>query len=172
MLTDDKGSTPHVVTVAFMGAPGVLGEMLVSGSEIPDAYQCMRDLYDVGAIDDQGNLGNTGNLFNAMQNYTKHKDKLLLHQKLKCDVLPIYSEEAIIKKEGSLAYIDDYNPKKRGGEKIDVAALMCFESAGFNCLEPLANGAKIGLPIADCDMVGRAVAKLQVILQRQHEACQ
>ena len=78
--------------------------------------------------------------------------------------LLIYLEGAIIKREGTIAYIDDYRPVKEGvPDKLQVKALMDAEAAGFNCLEPMANGAELGLPIiADCDLTGRAVAKFQV----------
>ena len=75
----------------------------------------------------------------------------------------VHSEEAIIKKDGSLAYIDDYHPTKQSRhDELKLGALMCFEAAGFNCLGPLANAAENGLPLVDCDLAGRSVAELQV----------
>ena len=61
MLVNEGLEQHYVVSMAFMGAPGVVGEMLLSGRELVDALACMKDLYDVGDITDQGRLRNTGN---------------------------------------------------------------------------------------------------------------
>ncbi len=45
-------------------------------------------------------------------------------------------------------------------------ALMSWEAGGSNCLEPLVIGAETGLPIADCDLMGRAFPELQVIFRQ------
>jgi uncharacterized protein len=43
------------------------------------------------------------------------------------------------------------------------SALLCAEVGGGNCLEPLVVGARLGLPVTDADLMGRAFPELQVL---------
>ena len=43
-----------------------------------------------------------------------------------------------------------------------VTALLAAEAGGGNCLEPLVVGARLGLPVVDGDLMGRAFPELQV----------
>ncbi len=79
----------------------------------------------------------------------------------------IFSPEGIeIKTGDGITYIDDYKPKVGTGENAGgpkIIALMSGEIGGSNCMEPLAVGAELGLPVADCDFMGRAFPELQVL---------
>lgn len=45
-----------------------------------------------------------------------------------------------------------------------LAALLCGEVGGGNCLDPLVTGARLGLPVLDADLMGRAFPELQVVV--------
>ncbi len=60
-----------------------------------------------------------------------------------------------------------------GGESstsvaADLTALLSFEIGGGNGLEPLALAARMGLPVVDADLMGRAFPEMQV---RRGEVC-
>ena len=73
----------------------------------------------------------------------QHEDHLA-----KC---PIHCEMLIFLKSPSA------DPKSKG-----LYAVMSCEIGGGNGLEPLAIGARMGLPVVDADFMGRAFPELQV----------
>ena len=70
-----------------------------------------------------------------------------------------------VKQGEGVKYIDDYqvqgSPKAAGKR---VTAVMCAEIGGMNGIEPLFAAAESGLPVIDCDLMGRAFPELQVWL--------
>ena len=42
-----------------------------------------------------------------------------------------------------------------------MTALVCAEVGGLNSIQPLITGARLGLPVLDCDGMGRAFPELQ-----------
>ena len=76
------------------------------------------------------------------------------------------TDGVVIKEEDGLSYIDDYGPQEtdisgaKDGRK--VAALMAAEMGGMNTIEPLVVGAELGIPILDCDGMGRAFPEVQM----------
>ena len=122
-----------VVIVAFMGAPLVLYEKLMSGNETKGALEAMQDIYNIG----------------------KYKDGQLIEDK-----------DVVIEKEDDITFINDYKPAREtvhgeiGGKR--VGAVMSAEIGGMNCIEPLLVGAELGVPVLDCDGMGRAFPELQM----------
>ena len=43
-----------------------------------------------------------------------------------------------------------------------ISAIYCGEVGGSNCFNPLIVGALSGLPVVDCDSMGRAFPEVQV----------
>ena len=93
ILRPESFTSGRAVMVAFMGAPTVINEKLISGRECADA---------------------------------------------------VHSLETI---SGSKA-----------------SALLCAEIGGCNSMEPLALASELGLPVLDCDGMGRAFPELQMVL--------
>lgn len=125
-----------VVPIAFMGAPTIGIERLKSGEEPRYALEATEALYNIGLYDDS-----TGVLTNSDGVEVKHED--------------------------AISYIDDYHPAKspEGStipRKRRVVGLVSSEIGGANCLLPLWLGAKTGLPVVDCDGMGRAFPELQM----------
>ena len=130
--TSDKDNDLTVI-VAFMGAPLVFYEKLMSGNETKGALDAMRDIYNIG----------------------KYKDGQL-HA---AEGINIDEEEGITfiddyKPSGVEA------SGEMGGKKI--AAVMSAEIGGMNCIEPLLVGAELNIPVLDCDGMGRAFPELQM----------
>ncbi len=46
-------------------------------------------------------------------------------------------------------------------DELPILALMSGEIGGMNCVEPLIAGSQAGLPVLDCDCIGRAFPKLE-----------
>jgi len=128
-------SNDVVAMVAFMGAPLIFYEKLITGNETVGALRCMQDLYKCGKYDSET-----------------------------CNLLE--KEGVDIINGDNVVYIDDYKPTaKIETDKIDtkkIVAIMSAEIGGMNCLEPLIVGAELGLPILDCDGMGRAFPELQM----------
>lgn len=125
-----------VSIVAYMGAPLILYEKLVSGTETIGALQCMQDIYDVGGY-------NSGTLMNS-------------------EGVEIMKEEGIsfIDDYQVKSSAKDVSSNSMGNKKI--VALMSAEIGGLNCIEPLIVGASLDLPVLDCDGMGRAFPELQM----------
>ena len=75
--------------------------------------------------------------------------------------------ELTLKKKNNGHFIDNFpiQPKKdpKGGtEAPKIVAVMSAEIGGMNALEPLVVSARTGLPVVDCDGMGRAFPELQV----------
>lgn len=49
-----------------------------------------------------------------------------------------------------------------------IVGLMSAEIGGMNSIEPLILGAKLGLPVLDCDGMGRAFPELDMFLPHIH----
>ncbi|XP_052818306.1 uncharacterized protein LOC128244331 [Mya arenaria] len=125
-----------IVPLILMGAPLIYYEKLISGNETSGALQCLQDLYDVGSYNTS-----TGALENPCQTHVKGNQ--------------------------DISYIDDYtysNGNSRnttvGGKRI--VAIMTVEIGGMNCLDSLVAGAELGLPVLDCDGMGRAFPEIQM----------
>ena len=123
-----------VVNVAFMGAPLVIYEKLMSGNESRGALESMQDMYnereysDGKAMNDIGIKVEKANGATFVENYelTKKQDNFRL------------------------------------GDKR-IAAVMGMEIGGLNSTEPLVVAAELDLPVLDCDMMGRAFPELQMV---------
>ncbi|XP_013405324.1 uncharacterized protein LOC106170126 [Lingula anatina] len=109
-----------------------LTEKIPCGRELPTALRVLEDLYLRHQYKD-GQLKNS-------------------------DVLKL--------EEGAgITYISAYpHPPERTGSMgaRKLAAIMCAEIGGWNAMEPLIVAAEIGLPVVDCDGMGRAFPELQM----------
>ncbi|XP_072038494.1 uncharacterized protein [Amphiura filiformis] len=140
ILPERLNTTPEltgvVATVAFMGAPGVIVEKIPSGKETSYAMQCMQDLFAAGFKEGsyEGQLGGVD---------IEKKDGGYF-----IDNFPIQSE------------VDP----KMGKEAPKIVAVMSAEIGGLNAMEPLVVAARTGLPVVDCDGMGRAFPELQMFV--------
>ncbi|CAC5357367.1 unnamed protein product [Mytilus coruscus] len=121
---------------AFMGAPYVISEKLVSG-EILTALQCMKDLYAVGQYQD-------GDLHS--------KDGIDIETAIGCTFIKDYATISE-RDSGSITNLEG---------KKNIVGPMSGEIGGLNAIEPLLVGAELGLPVLDCDGMGRAFPELQM----------
>ena len=129
-------SDDMVVEIAYMGAPSVIAEKLVC-SEAITAMQCMKDIYVTG----------------------QYKNWDLLAQ-----------ENVEIQKANGVTFIDNYTSKSDESVwtntnldgKKSIVGLVSFEIGGLNAMVPLIVGAELGLPLLDCDGLGRAFPELQM----------
>lgn len=125
-----------VSIVAYMGAPLILYEKLVSGTETVGALQCMQDIYTVGKY-------KNGKLMNHEGVNIKEEEGITY--------IDDYQVRDALKNSSSTSI---------GDKKI--VALMSAEIGGMNCIEPLIVGASLDLPVLDCDGMGRAFPELQM----------
>lgn len=127
-----SGKTGVVVPVAMMGAPLIMTEKLVSG-ETTKSLACLQDLYIAGYRD--------GELPNPIDEVHVGND---------------------------VTYIENYSPivssstSDIGLGDREIIALVSAEIGGLNCIEPLMVSAELGLPVLDCDGMGRAFPELQM----------
>ncbi|XP_052817267.1 uncharacterized protein LOC128243507 [Mya arenaria] len=124
-----------VSMVAFMGAPLIFYEKLITGNETVGALQCMQDLYLCGDYDTEA-----CDLRNKDGVEVKKEDGVVY--------IDNYTKRA------------ESGHKQIG--KTNIVAIMSCEIGGMNCLEPLIVGAELELPILDCDGMGRAFPELQM----------
>ncbi|XP_052062150.1 uncharacterized protein LOC127702117 [Mytilus californianus] len=122
---------------AFIGAPYVISEKLVSG-EILTALRCMKDLYAVGQYQD-GDL--------------HIKDGVDIETGIGCTFIKDYATISE-RDSGSITNLEG---------KKNIVGLMGAEIGGLNAIEPLLVGAELGLPVLDCDGMGRAFPELQML---------
>lgn len=125
--------TDLTVIVAFMGAPLVFYEKLMSGNETKGALEALQDLYNIG----------------------HYKNGELLQK----EGVEIGVEEGVsfiddYKPKGVSTH-------GQMGER-KVTAVMSAEIGGMNCIEPLIVGAELDVPVLDCDGMGRAFPELQM----------
>lgn len=123
-----------VIPVGFMGAPVILYEKLVSGNEIVGALQCMQDLYQFTNYSN-GDLEMPNGIEVKVDNGIKYIDDFTIHA-------------------SSLSSTDL-------GEK-KIIGLMSAEIGGMNGIESLITSATMGIPVLDCDGIGRAFPELQM----------
>ncbi|XP_052233784.1 uncharacterized protein LOC127846524 [Dreissena polymorpha] len=71
------------------------------------------------------------------------------------------TDDTDVKVGDGVVYIDNYPPKTRVGRSC-LAAVMSCEVGGLNCMEPLRVAAELGVPVLDCDGMGRAFPELQM----------
>mgnify|MGYP000299537151 FL=1 len=70
-----------------------------------------------------------------------------------------------MKTEDGITYVDDLRlPEDTSSCEIDITAILSGEIGGLNCIAPLVVGADLGLPVLDCDGMGRAFPELQMFL--------
>lgn len=127
-----------VAVMAYMGAPVVITEKLVNYETVA-ALKCMKDLY--ATVDRESNEYRLAN-------------------------------DLDIQTEDGVTFINDYTTVTRVSNSIEIrsnvvtkkriVALMSGEIGGMNALEPLIVGAELGMPILDCDGMGRAFPELQM----------
>ncbi|XP_041376475.1 uncharacterized protein LOC121388978 [Gigantopelta aegis] len=128
-----------VVAVAFMGAPLIMYEQLVSSVETTGALKCMEDLYQIGQYKDNTILNTQG-----------------VEIKTRAGMTFIDDYQQRFKDEGS-------SRAKRIGQKT-IKALMSAEIGGMNALEPFLVGANLDIPVIDADGMGRAFPELQMFI--------
>ncbi len=79
--------------------------------------------------------------------------------------LPHYPGGADIVKGDGGYFIEDLPVQSTSGKETPkIVAVMSAEIGGLNSMEPLVVAAKTGLPVVDCDGMGRAFPELQVEL--------
>ena len=75
----------------------------------------------------------------------------------------VTGEVNIEKKDGGY-FIDNFPPQsKQGDTGPKIVAVMSAEIGGLNAMEPLVMAARTGMPVVDCDGMGRAFPELQVL---------
>ncbi|XP_028393299.1 uncharacterized protein LOC114517702 [Dendronephthya gigantea] len=123
-----------ILPVAFMGAPSVVIEKLISGCELETAAEKVQALVISDEKDVEVSTSKRG------VKYVKH--------------MPEFSSQAI--------------PADK-----KIVAVMSAEIGGMNSIEPLILGAKLGLPVVDCDGMGRAFPELDMFIPYIHglQAC-
>ncbi|XP_050418266.2 uncharacterized protein LOC126831681 isoform X1 [Patella vulgata] len=124
-----------VVVVAFMGAPLIMYEQLVSSVETTGALKAMEELYNIGGYED-GKLKNTEGV----------------EVKSRAGMTFIEDYQPQTDKSTTTGNI--------GGKKI--IALMSAEIGGMNAIEPFLVGADLDIPIIDADGMGRAFPEVQM----------
>ena len=62
---------------------------------------------------------------------------------------------------GALTGSKGSGASRSAAEPANLTALLSFEMGGGNGLEPLAVGARMGLPVVDADLMGRAFPEMQ-----------
>lgn len=72
------------------------------------------------------------------------------------------SDAAATAVQAALAAYRATCPRGSSGAAAQLAAVMPFEAGGGNGLEPLAVGARLRVPVVDCDLMGRAFPEVQV----------
>lgn len=73
--------------------------------------------------------------------------------------------EVTVQKGDGIEYITDFDPssvEETVGADAGIVALMSAEIGGSNAMEPLCVAASLGVPVLDCDGMGRAFPELQV----------
>eukprot|EP00794_Sanderia_malayensis_P007001 gene7000-7786_t len=131
-----KGQKGVVLGVAFMGAPGILIEKLIGGKEITTASEAVLKVRSLGICGDG----------NAISNENRQKFK--------------------IKREGSVEVIGDVETllAGEGDENLPILALLSLEIGGMNSVEAIISASQSGLPVIDCDGMGRALPKLEHLI--------
>ena len=137
LLRNSHPENDLVAAIAFMGAPLIIYEQLVSSVETTGALQCMADLYQIGLYKDNTILNKQG-----------------VEIKTKAGLTYIDDYQPHIKGE-------DITESKRLSNK-SIKAVMSAEIGGMNALEPLLVGARLGIPVVDADGMGRAFPELQM----------
>ncbi|KAJ8044586.1 hypothetical protein HOLleu_07369 [Holothuria leucospilota] len=88
---------------------------------------------------------------------------------LKTDLLDENNKKQLdVKEDGNITYITHFDLTPLEGTQTntrDIVALMCLEIGGSNATETLCAGADMGLPVLDCDGMGRAFPELQSSFQ-------
>jgi DUF917 family protein/N-methylhydantoinase A/oxoprolinase/acetone carboxylase beta subunit len=133
------GSKGRAVPVAFMGAPVILVEKLVNGSETSTALKAAQQLLSSGMYSVGGGEGK--------------------ENRREIKVSPFTGQEGVWRAEG-------YQEVDTGNVPLHSSLdyLISAEIGGMNSIEPLLVGAKLGLPVLDADGMGRAFPELQMYL--------
>ncbi|XP_041376762.1 uncharacterized protein LOC121389227 [Gigantopelta aegis] len=126
-----------VVVVAFMGAPLIMYEQLVSSVETTGALKCMEDLYQIGQYENNTILNKEGVEIKTSAGMTFIDDYKQTSQ-----------EEA------------SKSANKIGRKSIK--ALISGEIGGMNAIEPFLVAADLDMPVVDADGMGRAFPELQM----------
>ncbi|OWF35079.1 uncharacterized protein LOC110443383 [Mizuhopecten yessoensis] len=128
-----KSANSIVVPVAFMGAPLIASEKLLSG-EPAKSLSCLQQLYKDGYRD--GELP-------SEHNHTVESDDGITYIRNYQPSEPSTSSSTTL------------------GDK-EIVALVSAEIGGLNCIEPLLVSAELGIPVLDADGMGRAFPELQM----------
>ncbi|KAK6165489.1 hypothetical protein SNE40_022408 [Patella caerulea] len=126
-----------VVVVAFMGAPLIMYEQLVSSVETTGALKAMEELYNIGGYE-EGKLKNT--------------EGVEVKTRAGMTFIEDYKPKRVTATANATGNI--------GGKKI--IALMSAEIGGMNAIEPFLVGADLDIPIIDADGMGRAFPEVQM----------
>ncbi|KAJ8044384.1 hypothetical protein HOLleu_07117 [Holothuria leucospilota] len=92
----------------------------------------------------------------------------VLHKVLKSGIGTKNSEQrnkVIVQKDDGIEYVTDFDPsslEETVGADAGIVALMSAEIGGCNAMEPLCVAALLGVPVLDCDGMGRAFPELQM----------
>ena len=137
LLKDADPENDLTVIVAFMGAPLIMYEQLVSSVETTGALRCMEDLYQIGQYKN-----------NTIQN----KDGVEIKTKAGMTFIDDYKPTSQDQSDRSTIKI---------GQK-SIKALIAGEIGGMNAIEPYLVAADLDMPVVDADSMGRAFPELQM----------
>ncbi|XP_041376421.1 uncharacterized protein LOC121388940 [Gigantopelta aegis] len=128
-----------VVISAFMGAPLIMYEQLVSSVETTGALKCMEDLYQIGQYENNTILNTQGVEIKTRAGMTFIDDYKQSSQN------------------------ESGNSANKMGRK-SIKALIAAEIGGMNAIEPYLVAADLDMPVVDADGMGRAFPEIQMFI--------
>eukprot|EP00117_Sycon_ciliatum_P028804 scpid21990/ scgid4210/ Uncharacterized protein MJ0964 len=142
---DRIGSCPEltgvVASVAFMGAPTVVKEKLVAGNELRSSICAVQKLY----------------------NKEHHADILVEERDKGLTVVVSGLDDVCLPQHAERTRAALSQRTDMPGVSSTVA-LMPLEVGGLNGIGPLVIAAEMGVPVVDCDGMGRAFPELQMFI--------